>query len=49
MVLFKTKGTWELIGGHNLACWNLKEKSLDEEYCIETGKRFLFLRSFKIN
>ena len=42
VVIVKLKETGELIGGYNPVCWNLKEKSSDEEYWIETDKSFIF-------
>ena len=42
VVIMKLKETGELVGGYNPVCWNLKEKSPDEEYWIETDKSFIF-------
>src|SRR6266511_1652064 len=42
VVIMKLKETGELIGGYNPVCWNLKEKSSDEGYWIETDKSFIF-------
>ena len=38
----KLKETGELVGGYNPVCWNLKEKTPDESYDIETDKSFIF-------
>src|SRR5437763_9427066 len=42
VVIMKLKETGELVGGYNPVCWNLKEKSPDENYWIETDKSFIF-------
>src|SRR5205085_133811 len=42
MVVIKIKETGELVGGYNPVCWNIKEKSLNEIYWIETDKSFIF-------
>ena len=42
MAIIKIKDTGELVGGYNPVCWNVKEKSLDKEYYIETDKSFIF-------
>ena len=38
----RLKETKELIGGYNPVCWNIKERSSDEKYWIETDKSFIF-------
>ena len=38
----RLKKTKELVGSYNPVCWNLKEKSSDESYFIETDKSFIF-------
>src|SRR6185369_15907985 len=41
VVIMKLKETGELVGGYNPVCWNLKEKTPDESYDIETDKSFI--------
>src|SRR6185369_1535872 len=41
VAVMKINDTGELVGGYNPVCWNIKEKSLDEEYYyIKTDKSF---------
>ncbi len=42
IVMMKIKETGELVGGYNPVCWNLKEKSPNSFYYIETDKSFIF-------
>src|SRR5205823_8201232 len=42
VVVMRIKETGELVGGYNPVCWNIKDKSLDEKYWIETDKCFIF-------
>src|SRR6266511_2749626 len=42
VAIIKIKDTGELVGGYNPVCWNIKEKSPDEDYWIETDKSFVF-------
>ena len=42
IIIMKIKETGELVGGYNPVCWNIKGKSLNEEYCITTDKSFIF-------
>src|SRR5947199_7821048 len=42
VVIMKLKETEELVGGYNPVCWNLKEKSPDEDYWIKTDKSFIY-------
>src|SRR5437660_1776471 len=42
VIIMKLKETDVLVGGYNPVCWNLKEKSSDESYWIETDKSFIF-------
>src|SRR5439155_2939649 len=42
VVIMRLKETKELVGGYNPVCWNIKEKSPDEGYYIETDKSFIF-------
>src|SRR5207247_5954647 len=42
LVMMKIKETGELVGGYNLVCWNLKEKSPNDSYWIETNESFIF-------
>src|SRR5438874_8653121 len=49
VVIIKIKETGELVGGYNPVCWNVKEKSLDEQYQIETDESFIFKIEDEIN
>jgi len=42
VVLVKIKETGELVGGYNPVCWNIKGKSSNKVYWIETDKSFIF-------
>ena len=42
IVIMKIKETGELVGGYNPVCWNIKGKSLNEDYWITTDKSFIF-------
>ena len=42
VIIMKLKETKELVGGYNPVCWNIKERSPDDNYCIETDKSFIF-------
>src|SRR5437016_4986166 len=38
----KIRETGELVGGYNPVCWNMKWRSTDDNYWIETDKSFIF-------
>src|SRR5207248_9697455 len=42
VTIIKIKETGELIGGYNPECWNIKGRSLDEQYWIRTKQSFIF-------
>jgi hypothetical protein len=42
VAIMKIQKTGELVGGYNPVYWNIKEKPLGGEYCIETDESFIF-------